>query len=623
MRRAIPVMLIVFFSPHFALGAAPAGGDLGSLSLEQLGDIEVTSVSRHAESLLDAPASIFVITREDIRRSGATTLPDALRLAPNLEVARVSSRSYAISARGFNNSIGNKMLVLIDGRTAYTPTFSGVFWDQQDVLLEDVDRIEVVSGPGSTLWGANAFSGVINVITRSAAETQGVLATLGTGTKESEAAVRYGLKLAGGSFRGYAKTAGFGTTTLENGTQVADGWNRQQVGFRGDWGTSADGVTVQGDFYQGAADRIPQGIPTFGGANLLARWTRRVDESSGLRVQAYFDRTHRDDRVAFNDTTDTYDIELQYDQRLSQRQRLVWGGGHRVANDHTIATPLVAFIPADKQLRWTNVFLQDELSLSERLRLTLGGKLESNVYTGWEFLPSARLAWQKDPRSLVWTAVSRTVRAPARIDREFFLPGRPPFLILGGPNFVSETADVIEVGYRAQPTGALSYSVTGFHNVYDKLRSGQVAPAMVQNMMEGRAYGIEAWGSWQVMRGWRLSGGFNTLRQLIHVEPGSTDPTGPSALGNDPGDQWTLRSSHDLGERQEIDILLRHVASLPNPVVPGYTALDARWGWRVDHRLEVSLTLQNAFDPGHVEVGPVPTGSLIARTVFLKAVWRQ
>ncbi|HSH91217.1 MAG TPA: TonB-dependent receptor, partial [Ramlibacter sp.] len=427
---------------------------LGDLSLEQLGSISITSVSRRTERLLQAPASVFVITAEDIQRSTVRTLPEALRLAPNLHVARTSAGQWAISARGFNNGIGNKLLVLVDGRTIYSPLFSGVFWDAQDVMLEDIEQIEVISGPGGTLWGANAVNGVINVTTRSAASTPGMLATASGGDANPALSARYGGKLGeSGHYRIYAMHSDRDDTTRENGVTLPDAAHKTQAGFRADWGTRQSGVTVQGGAYRGSGIQPPRPeSPQLSGAHLLARWSREAADGSNWRLQGYYDSSKREEAFTFNDEMEIADIEWQYSPAAAHSHRLVWGGGHREARDRTNNTLLVRFIPQDKRLRWTNIFVQDEIAVAEHLELTLGAKLERNVYTGWEFLPSARLAWTPDANRLAWAALSRAVRAPARLDREFFFPGNPPFFINGGPQFVSEVANVLEVGWRAQPS---------------------------------------------------------------------------------------------------------------------------------------------------------------------------
>ncbi|HMH16718.1 MAG TPA: TonB-dependent receptor [Burkholderiales bacterium] len=636
--RSARVLFCVLFLTSAPPGVLAAevqlAGDLADLSLEELSNIEITSVSKRPERLADAPASIFVITAEDIRRSGATTIPEALRLAPNLEVAKVNSNTYAISARGFNNAIGNKLLVLIDGRTVYSPLFAGVFWDQQDVMLEDVERIEVIDGPGGTLWGANAVNGVINVITRSSQQTQGILFSAGSGNTGTDVAFRVGDKLGeNATFRAYAKGLSRTSTTFASGADAHDSYERQQAGFRADWGGGNDSFTFQGDAYNGEGERNVLGTPTVSGSNLLGRWTRQLDGGASLRVQAYFDHAERDDTIAFRDQMDTYDLEFQHGFAFDfvARQKILWGGGYRTAHDQTQTSLLVSFIPPGRDLKWSNLFVQDEISLGRSVVLTLGAKTETNVYTGAEWLPSVRVAWKPNTNQLVWSAYSRAVRAPSRVDREFFFPGQPPFLINGGPNFQSEVSNVFEQGYRAQLTKTVSFSTTAFYAIHDSLRSGSAPPAQVQNNAEGRTNGVEAWGNYQVTRAWRLSAGFVELRQHLHLQPGSpVDPTAIPNLGNDPEHTRMLRSSLNLTDKHQFDFTIRHVSALPNPGVPAYTAVDARIGWRVRPDTELSLTLQNQmqdlFDSKHVEfVGnppPATGGNQIGRSVFLKLVFR-
>ncbi|HEX5128091.1 MAG TPA: TonB-dependent receptor, partial [Usitatibacter sp.] len=425
-----------------ALAGAPAvASELFDLSLEELAAMPVTSVFRRAEAVSAAPASIYVISADDIRRSGAATLAEALRLAPNLQVARVDARGYAISARGFNNAIGNKLLVMVDGRTVYSPLFSGVFWDQQDAMLEDVERIEVVSGPGATQWGANAVNGVINVITRNARDTRGALVAGTAGRTEDGAVARVGTALAGGDLRLYGKSIDHAGTRRADGTPVGDAWRRWQAGFRADWSGPVHAFTLVGEAYDGEAKAgTVLGTPSFSGASLLGRWTRSAADGSELRVQAYVDQAERDDVVLFRDRMRVHDLEAQYLTTLGGHQVMV-GAGYRYARDRTERTPLVVFMPAERDLRWSNLFVQDTVQLAPDWRVAVGVKLERNVYTGLELLPSLRLAWTKSPRELVWGAVLRAVRAPARLDREFFLPGSPPFAINGGPDFESEVVN--------------------------------------------------------------------------------------------------------------------------------------------------------------------------------------
>ncbi len=609
-------------------GVGAADDSLVDLSFEELANIEITSVSRRAQPLSEAPASVYVITAEAIRRSGATSLPQALRLAPNLQVAQLDASQYAITARGFNNAIGNKLLVLIDGRTVYTPFFSGVFWDQQDVLLADIKRIEVISGPGATLWGANAVNGVINVITRSAHETEGALLVGAAGSAETRAGARFGgAAPGGGHYRVYALDARRENTRDENSVSLADGWDSQQIGFRADWdGTSSD-FTLQGDAYRGKTEQRNLPFPGFpaaievSGYNLLGRWTRRLDDGATLRLQAYVDHSERDDALLYKPEVDIADIEFQHALRWSAH-KVVWGGGYRQARDDVRPGLFFGFRPPQRELRWANLFVQDEVALQPDLGLTFGVKFERNDYTGTESLPTVRLAWKPARDHMVWGALSRAVRAPARLDRDITLPPNPPFIIAGGPEFVSEVANVAELGWRGTPRPDLSLSITGFYNDWERLRSGQLPPdALVQNMISGSTYGVEGWGVWQASTAWRLSAGFTTLRADLAVDAGSTDPVGPSALGNDPEYQWMLRSSLTPWPGHEFDVELRRVAALPEPVVPAYTALDLRYGWRVTPEFTVSLVGRNLLDGGHAEFGAAPGRSVIPRSVLLDLRW--
>jgi len=606
---------------------------LADLPLEALANIEITSVSRRPESLLDAPASIYVITGEDIRSSGVTSLPEALRLAPNLQVARIDTSTYAISARGFNNVVSNKLLVLIDGRTIYSPLFSGVFWDQQDVMLEDVERIEVISGPGATLWGANAVNGVINVITRPAGETQGALFSGGAGNREHGAAVRFGAPLGPGHYRIYAKATRRENSRFATGQSKPDSREHVQTGLRGDWSAGSDRFTLQGDLYQGvgedpgAAVGLTLGQHEVSGANLLGRWTRTLAGGSELRVQAYVDNAKREDRVLFQPDAEIFDVEMQHGIPLG-RHRLLWGAGYRRGEDEVKDAPLSGMRPMNTRLEWANIFVQDEFQLTETLELTAGIKLEDNEFSGTEELPSVRLAWKPSNERLVWAAASRAVRAPSRFDRHVIVPVFPGFAA-GGPRFDAEVANVYELGYRAQAGRSVSYSATLFRHEWDRLRSGTgTLPLMLENAIEGSVSGFEGWATWQATPRWRLGGGLVKLRKHLHLDPASSDPIGPDnvTLGNDPEFQWNLRASADLGERQELDIRVRRVGALrvTDHEVDQYTAIDLRYGWRLRHDLELSLTAQNLQERRHPEFRTSPAApSEIERSVFIAVRWES
>jgi iron complex outermembrane receptor protein len=620
-------------------GSGRTAADLANLGLEDLMNIQITSVSKRPERISEAAAAVYVITPEDIRRSGVTSLAEALRLAPNLQVAQASASGYAISARGFNSSSANKLLVLIDGRSVYTPLFSGVFWDAQDVVLEDIERIEVISGPGGTLWGTNAVNGVINITTRSAKSTQGGLVAAVVGSRENDAALRYGDTVgADGHYRIYGKYFDRNHTFTADGTTKDDAWHRGQAGFRADWDRPGDQVMVQGNAYKGYAGQplpgsivtgasFPLGTISLSGANLTTRWGRALEGGANVVVQAYYDRTERTVPPTFSETLDIFDVQFQHSMRLADTHDLVWGGEYRYSFDRLDNSSFFAFLPASLDQRWSSLFIQDETTLQENLRLTLGARLERNDYTGNEFLPNARLAWKFAPDHLLWTAASRTVRAPSRFDRDPFVPGNPPFLLAGGPDVRSEIANVYEVGYRGKPAPEISYSVTTFHAVYDHLRTQEIAPSgtyfIFANGMKGTTSGVEMWGNYLASRAWRLSAGFSGLSERLQLKPGSNDTAGVAAQqGRDPAHSWVLRSSLDLPHRTEVDVTVRHVSALSNPWVPAYTTGDVRLGWKARQDLELSVAGQNLFGGKHAEFTSPSTRSEFGPSVLFKVLAR-
>jgi iron complex outermembrane receptor protein len=507
--------------------------------------------------------------------------------------------------------------VLIDGRTVYTPLFSGVFWEAQDVMIEDIERIEVISGPGGTLWGANAVNGVINIISKQARDTQGTLASFGHGNRETSGAARFGGELAGGHYRLYAKSADRSNSELDNGSDVRDSAQIQQVGFRADWERVQHSFTLQGDAYEGAVDQVGPSREISGG-NLIARYVRQLDSGS-FRLQAYFDRTDRFHPNAFKEKLNTYDIEAQHGFRIGQHN-LVWGGGVRESRDEIENFPSQSFIPDRRTLTWSNLFVQDSFGLRDDLDLIVGAKTERNSYTGAEFLPTVRLAWRPSSEQLLWGAVSRAVRAPARIDREIQVPSAPPFLLTPG-EFESEVATVAELGYRARPSALFSYSVTAFHHDYDRLRSVGIANGLpvFANDLEGRITGVEGWGRFQVLPTIALSGGFMAMHDRIEVKAGGIDLGGRPALGNDPEHWLKLRASWTPAKNYEVDLFLRHYGALAAGNVPAYTAVDARIGWRVTDAIDLSLAVQNLFDDKHIEWS---TRVAQPRSAFLKVTWR-
>jgi iron complex outermembrane receptor protein len=632
MNRARTFLIVVF-----ALSARPARAQqrdsvetLKHLTLDQLMNVEVMSVSRRPERLSAAPSAIQVITQDDIRQSGATSLPEALRLASNLQVAQVDARQWAISARGFNSTTANKLLVLIDGRTAYTPLFSGVFWDVQDVLLADVDRIEVISGPGATLWGANAVNGVINVITKDAKDTRGLLVSAGGGTELSGlGSARYGGGLGRkANYRIYGKAFSRAPTLRPNGQEAPDAWHMGQGGFRLDWDASAGNrLSLQGDWYDGRIAQAPPGHIAVGGGNLMAKWAHPISAKSDVTAQAYYDRTHRNIPGTFGEDLDIYDVDLQHHAVLGARHNVVWGAGYRLINDHVANTPALAFLPAHVVRQWLTAFAQDEIALaSDRLHVTIGTKIEHNDYTGFEIQPSGRLSWTIDSASTLWTAISRAVRTPSRIDRELFAPGQPPYFLAGGPNFQSEEELAYELGYRHQ-RGAWLLSLATFYSRYHGLRSLEQVnppnptPIIIGNGQDGESYGAELTAQYRVSDRWRLGGGYTELRVHIWPNPGSTDTSRGATESQAPDRQFFLHSSLDLPAHLELDAGFRAVGEIVKQQVPAYAELNARLTWRPSAAVDFSVVGQNLLHQRHVEFGTTTARRQIERGVYGMAQW--
>lgn len=612
--------------------SAQANARLADLSLEELGNVVVTSVSRQEEPLSDSAAAIFIISAADLRRAGARSLPEALRLAPNLQVAKVDARNYAITARGFNGVFENKLLVLIDGRSVYTPLFSGIFWDAQDVVIDDIERIEVISGPGATLWGANAVNGVINVITKRAGQTQGGLLDAAAGGHQRDGALRYGGRLDGGArWRAYGKSAAEDQSFGEDGRASATGWHREQAGFRLDWDLPATALSASGDAYRGRLEQAGTRDIHIGGANLAASARRQLDGGAEVLLQLVADHTERDQPNAFSERLDTLDLQLQHATAAGQVHQLVWGGGYRHARDRVDNGPAFGFLPGDLNLHWANLFIQDEIALLPTLKLTAGLKFEHDTYTGAEYLPTLRLAWKAHPGGMLWGGLTRAVRSPSRIDRDFHAPtqpllvdGKPYYVIGGGPQFQSEVAKTAELGYRRQPQPDWGYSVTAFYSDYARLRTlepqpaGAGAGAVFGNQGEGSVRGVELWGVWQPAPVWRLNAGLVVQDVRARLLPGSRDTSGDSGLAaNDPSHHWQLRSALDLGAHWMLDLQLRHTGVLPKPAVPAYSELEAQLRWLPRPDLELALLGQNLLHARHVEFGGVGR-SVFERAVLLK-----
>ena len=618
------------------------------MSMAELMDLEVTSVSRRPEKLSETASSLQVITNDDIRRSGATNIPESLRLASNLQVAQRTANGWAISSRGFNTELGNKLLVLMDGRTVYSPLFSGVFWDVQDYVLEDLDRIEVISGPGGTLWGANAVNGVINITSKSAEETQGFFGETALGTElENLTSLRYGGKLAPEvHYRVYGKFTQRDGAVLDSGADSHVDGETARAGFRIDAHSTPDNTfTFQGDLYDHSQSRAVLDDADLNGGNLLSRWTHTLENDSELSLQIYYDRTRLSQDIAgipaapapgrFTDTLDTYDVDFQHSIFVGDRHYLVWGLGYRRTHNVVQSAPALGFTPAVLDQDLYSAFIQDKITFGDGWAFTLGTKIEHNDYTGVEWEPSGRLQWEITPAQMVWGAVSRAVRMPSRIDRDLRQPSVGPATGVGGEDFASETVIAYELGYRAQVTDRVLASISVFYNHYDDLRSVgptpvTVLPLTIENNLEGDTYGFELTSTFEVSKSWRLHAGYTFLHSDLRVKSGEIDLNNALAETADPKHQFQLRSSWDLPRRFEFDVGVRWVDTLrvnnagTAARVPSYYEMDARLAWRPTDDLELSLVGQSLLHDSHLEYGrPGPAREEIQRGVYAKLTWRH
>lgn len=603
------------------------------MSLEQLAGLQVTSVAKAPEPLSTAPAAVYVITHEQIVRSGATSVAEALRLAPNLEVTQISASAYTVSARGFNGApqaqnFSNKMLILIDGRSVYSPLYSGVYLDADAVLLRDVDRIEVISGPGAALWGANAVNGIIDIITRSARATTGTYASVAAGNMTEQVEARYGARLGdSAAVRVYARGVRRGAMELADGSSAHDNWYKTQAGFRADWSRAADAVLLEGDLYRALENQPAAGAGDLrvSGADVLGRWVHRSARSR-LQLQAYLDQSER--REPFGGigfVLQTYDLSLQQNLSLGAAGQLVWGAGERVYQYSIANSPTLSFAPPRRGLTLGNLFAEETFSPAADLKLTLGTKLEDEPFAGWQVQPDARIAWTPREDLLLWAAASRAVRSPTPFDTDVVERVGPLLALHGNRAFRPERVTAYEIGYRGTPVSMLSLSVSGYYNVYDDLRTIEPAPGGFfpltwGNGLRGHTYGVEAWADWQVLDWWRLSPGVRTVTEHLRFAPGASGLLGTAQAGDDPHSEFKLTSSMRLPGRLDLDATLRHVGALPDPALPGYWELSARLGWRATRTLELSLDGSNLLHARHLEL-PVPYGEYIDRSIFARIDW--
>jgi iron complex outermembrane receptor protein len=635
--------------------------ELKRMSVDELLDVEVTSVSRRAEGLRDAAAAVAVISSEDIRRSGATHIAEALRLAPGLHVARQNSNVWGVSSRGFSSVNSEKLLVLSDTRSIYTPLVSGVQWSIQDYLMADVERVEVIRGPGAALWGSNAVNGVINITTRHARDTHGQYLEAGVGGFEGRwLGARHGGETAGGKhFRVFGQFSDHEASAADV-TGTDDEWRIGHVGFRSDWGGDGEeSWTVQGDAYAGEMGQLEPAVTVIGrpgplppysadvsGGNLLARWRRQGEGDSELQLRGYYDFTHRKD-PSFNDTLHTLDLDLQ--QRLTplSNHEVIWGAAFRFMSNRNYGGQLFVLVPERSNDTLLSGFVQDRIRLSESLELTLGTKLEHNDFSGFEVQPSVRLAWTISPRQTSWSAVSRAVRVPTRFERDVSIdvtdPAVDPVLrLLGSDEFDSERLIAYEAGHRWQALDNLAFDLALFYNDYDRIASLEldapfidpqsgmtIVPILNRNLTSGNSRGGELLAEWQPTPDWRLVASYSAVELRLR-SAGLDLNRGTWLDGSTPRGQFLLRSQFSITDRVEFDAQFRrHTRIRRIPVDPtgtgvdAYSSLDLRLGWRMTPEWRISLVGQNLLDSEHVEFGGIDSRGAMERAAYVKAEWRR
>ncbi len=648
--------------------------DLTELSLEDLMDMSVlvTYLSKKEQNLFDSAYATYVLTQEDIRRSGAINVPEVLRMVPGLIVSRVDSNKWTVGARGYNNQYGTKILVMIDDRSLYSPLYSGIYWDMQLPLLEDVKRIEVMRGPVAAMWGANAVNGIINIITAKAEEAQGGLLAGGYGTEERGfAGARYGGK-AGEDvyYKVYGKYFNKDQAVDQNGHKAGDDWDGVRGGFRTEWNISDhDAVMFEGDIYQGTAGvnlilsgllESPYTLPArndadFFGGNILTRWNHDFSKSSRMALQVYYDRTERED-LLFGEKRDTVDFDSQHNFGLGERQEIVWGLGYRLTTDDIHNSQTFSIDPDNRDIHVVSAFINDDINfMEERLNLSIGSKFEYNDFTGFEFQPNIRILGKPHEDHRVWAAVSRAVRTPSRMDDDvrfnylsgFYTPEYlaqviPPEVLpailtafpdgvvgqvsgFGNHDFESEELWSAELGYRVKPVKQLFADIATFYNMYDNLWTTEpgvaylemvpitlphlVVPIDWDNRMDGESYGVEFALNWDVVDWWRLAGGYTWMKLQLHLDKSSNSYLGEMDEDIVPQNQLTLRSYIDLPYDFELDAMAYYVDNLAGMNVDSYTRLDLRLGWSPVEDLHLELVSQNLLDAEHLEFSQVTASS--------------
>jgi iron complex outermembrane receptor protein len=646
--------LLLFFLPAASAqvdiaNAETTSNPLKQLTLEQLGNVKVTTVSKEPEQVWKTAAAVYVLTSDDIRRSGATSIPEALRLVPGVEVARIDSDQWAVGIRGTETNFSKGVLVLIDGRSVYTPLYAGVYWDVQDVVLEDVDRIEVIRGPGATIWGPNSADGVIDIITKKALETQGFLASsLGGNVDRFLSEARYGGTLGDNlSYRIYGKGFIREPEHNSNGNDF-DGWHQERGGFRLDWNPSPrSDYMLEGDAYGGTspAETGPLSVVNVvSGGDIVGRWRHTFENGSDIYLEAYFDRTIRSG-LLYGETRNTIDIDFLHRFKVADHQQITYGFGlHWSPNRFLQKTPTVNVLPEVETDYLHTGFAQDEIHLlNNKLSVIAGAKLEGNNFTGFDIQPTLRWLLSPNPHQSLWAAVTRAVTTPSRIEEGFQLSGEisnnPPtyLLVSGNPTFKSETVLGYEGGYRQLLTPKLYIDLDVFRSNYDHLQSfglptpiGNTLTILYENAIAGVTNGLEIASSWTVKPWWKLSGSYSYVGINFHADaPGSNiSSTGsvPTYEGSSPAHQVKIISNFNIGKHFEFDQTYYHVSALPAQNVHAYQTMDGRFQWNIRKDFSFSMVGQNLFQPYHYEWGTGdPTESLIGirRAAYLKLTWES
>lgn len=601
---------------------------LKRLSLEELMNIDITIVSKRPQQLFNAPASVHVVSGEDIKRSGATRIPEALRLAPIMEVAQIDPVQWAISTRGFNSGLANKLLVLIDGRSIYSPLFAGVFWDMQNVFMNDIDRIEIIGGPGATVWGANAVNGVINIVSKNAGDTKGLFVEGIGGTElRGLGGIRYGGSINSEiDYRVYGKYVLRDGAVNTTGGDIESEWTLGQGGFRLDWKPAEiNKFTLQGDLYKSKLSLKNQDDPFVSGGNIIGLWTNYISETSDFTLQLYYDYVHRNVVGAYNDILNTFDVDFKHHFLLGTINNITWGGGYRLHEDNFMPGTII-FDPQKISLQIFNAFIQDEIQLlKDRLYLTIGSKFEHNDYTGFEFQPGVRFLWNINDLQTFWAAVSRAVRTPSRIDRNWVIPN----VSSGSPDYKSEELLAYELGYRIHPSSSISVSLAAYYNMYDNIRSVETiitpppARLVFGNGFEATTFGGDIKIDSKIFNWWLIRVGYSHIQIDFDKKPVSTDNSNGTTEAADSRHNFLLNSSMDLPANFKLDIIFRYVSDIENPVshVPEYSELDLRVAYQLTPSIEVSVTGQNLLHDHHPEFGVETEWQRIERSIYGKVTF--